>query len=106
MKKIITISALIVFVITAIALWMYDIYCDRQNVVITTQKVPIYSNWKCGSNCGVDSEVGIIPAETELNVLRIKLGKDFKAMKVNFNDSNGWLFDNDKIKNIKNNRNK
>jgi hypothetical protein len=94
MKKIvILITIIIVAVIIAVSLriWIIDIYSDRQYMVATLQNVALYTDWKCGLRCGEKNKAGEIPSGTRLKVLRIRYGKDYMAIRVEYNRNIGWL---------------
>lgn len=78
-------------------LWIKDIHSDRQNVVTTLEEISLYSIWKCGLNCGNENKIGDIPAGQNLDVLRIRYGKDFMAVKVEYNQEEGWLIYDSKL---------
>ena len=86
-----------------LGLWIKDIHSDRQNVVSTFEEIPLYSIWKCGLSCGNENKVGNIPAGQNLNVLRIRHGKDFMAVKVAYNQEEGWLIYDSKLLKINKN---
>jgi hypothetical protein len=94
MKSAIVIVITIILVIIAISLgiWLRDIYIDRQQVVNTLQRVAFYTDWKCGLKCEEQNKkIGEIPSGIQLNVLRIRYGKDYMAIKVQYNHKKGWL---------------
>ena len=91
MKIYIKILFFVVLIAVPIGIWVEDIHSDRQNIVTTLQKVPFYSDWVCGLNCGSEDRLGEIPSGNRLKVLRIRHGKDFMAIKIEFNSKSGWL---------------
>jgi hypothetical protein len=94
MKRAIVIVITIIFIIIAISLriWLRDIYIDRQQVVNTLQRVAFYIDWKCGLKCEEQhKKIGEILSGIQLNALRIRYGKDYMAIKVQYNHKKGWL---------------
>jgi hypothetical protein len=93
MKRAIVIVITIILIIIAISLgiWLRDIYIDRQQVVNTLQSVAFYTDWKCGLKCGEKNRIGEIPSGMRFKVLRIRYGKDYMAIKVQYNRKKGWL---------------
>jgi len=74
-----------------LGIWLKDIHSDRQNIVTTLEDVSLNSVWECGLNCENENMIGGIPAGQRMNVLRIRYGKDFMAIKVEYNKDTGWL---------------
>lgn len=72
-------------------MWVKDIRDDMSNVVTTLDNVDLYAKWTCGINCTKQDKITKIPIGKELNVLRIRYGKDFMAIKVEYQQDKGWL---------------
>jgi hypothetical protein len=99
MKKILGLILLIVILIIPFTVWRKDIENDRQKTAITLDKVPLYSIWECGLDCGAEKTIRIIPSGQSLSILRIRIAKDFMALEIKYNDDLGWLiYDGDKLK--------
>jgi hypothetical protein len=97
MKRAIGIVITIILIIIAIPLgiWLRDIHIDRQQLVNTLQSVAFYTDWKCGQKCGEQNKkIGEIPSGIRLKVLRIRYGKDYMAIKVQYNRKKGWFIYN------------
>ena len=94
MKKvwIILISVVAILLIMIGGLVGYDIYKDRQNIVVTEESVPAYADWEPYPT-KLQKPVFTLPPQAILNVKRIRYGKDYMAVRVETQEGqSGWIF--------------
>ena len=73
-------------------LFGYDIYKDRQNVVVTEELVPAYADWEPYPT-KLQKPVFTVPPQAIMNVKRIRYGKDYMAVRVETQEGeSGWIF--------------
>lgn len=94
MKKslIILIASIAILAIGAGGFVGYDIFQDRQNIVVTEESVPAYPDWQPYPSKEM-KPVFLLPAKTDVKVKRIRYGKDYMAIKVESEKGDmGWIF--------------
>jgi hypothetical protein len=94
MKKfwIILIAIVATLLIVIGSLVGYDIFQDRQNIVITEESIPAYSDWEPYPT-KLQKPMFTLPPQTILKVKRIRYGKDYMAVCVETQErESGWIF--------------
>lgn len=90
MKKITLLTTIILTI--AVSVWCLDVYSDRTKQVIIKTPVSVYDNWECGHFCEVKGvKVFSLNPEQTLDVLSVRYGKDFMAIKVEQGSRTGWI---------------
>ncbi len=70
----------------------YDIFQDRQHIVLTDESVSAYTDWEPYPTKEM-KPIFILPPKTSAKVKRIRYGKDYMAIKVESqNGQIGWIF--------------
>ena len=92
MKKVILSIIIISTIIYGTVL--FDITQDKENILIVKKDSVVFDDWKCGYQCKT-SKFKIFEGE-QYNVLRIRYGKDFMALKIESkNGLLGWAILNE-----------
>jgi hypothetical protein len=70
----------------------FDILQDRQQIAITKESVPAYSDWEPYPSIGM-KHLFVLQANTKEKVNRIRYGKQYMAVRVeNTRGEIGWIF--------------
>lgn len=76
----------------------YDIFQDRQHVVVTKESVPANSDWEPYPSREM-KPVFVLQSNTRAKVNRIRYGKDYMALKVETSGGEiGWTFHGDSFR--------
>ena len=88
-KVIIGISTLLISIITILIIVKLN---DRDQLLLIKEDSPVFSAWECGLSCETEqNSVFVAPAGETINILSTKYGKDFMAIKIKYQEKEGWI---------------
>lgn len=93
-SKILSVLLLLAFLFLVYFYWS-DVSSDRRHSIKILKQTPIHDGWELGLR---EPNIGFVEAGDVFPVLRIRYGKDFRAIKIKLKDgSTSWVIESENI---------